>query len=98
MMLDLIEPLYANCVINGVDDPNLPQWKAHLEESDEAFRARLAEESGESGWNGSIGPGTVVNTNKVGRNDPCPCGSGKSTRSVAGRSGRELHKTEKSDT
>lgn len=34
MMLDLVESLYANCVINGVDDPDLSQWKAHLEGSD----------------------------------------------------------------
>ena len=27
----------------------------------------------------------VVNTNKVGRNDPCPCGSGKKYKQCCGR-------------
>ena len=30
-------------------------------------------------------PKTVVNTGKVGRNDPCPCGSGKKYKQCCGR-------------
>ena len=28
---------------------------------------------------------TIVNTNKVGRNDPCPCGSGKKYKNCCGK-------------
>jgi hypothetical protein len=84
LMLDLIDPLYANCIINGIDDPELPHWKAHLEESERAYRERQATGSSPRTANGSIGPETVVNTIKVGRNDPCPCGSGKKYKKCCG--------------
>ena len=29
--------------------------------------------------------GTIVNANKIGRNDPCPCGSGKKYKNCCGR-------------
>lgn len=31
------------------------------------------------------GPAPIVNTNKVGRNEPCPCGSGKKYKKCCGR-------------
>lgn len=107
-MLDLREPLYVNCVMNGIDLPQLPQWKLELQEAEQAYRERLAHErksrepQGTHGpqtlstsqtsqisttsqvWNGSIGPETVVNPVKVGRNDPCPCGSGKKYKKCCG--------------
>ncbi|RKQ28684.1 hypothetical protein D8M06_18595 [Oceanobacillus halophilus] len=49
-ILDLKEPLYANCVLNNVDYPNLEQKEKAKQKA---------------------------NRLKIGRNDPCPCGSGK---------------------
>lgn len=58
MMVDLIHSLYANCIINGVDDAALPAWKAHLEKIERVNRKGEAwTRSGESmvqDWNGSI--------------------------------------------
>jgi uncharacterized protein YecA (UPF0149 family) len=36
------------------------------------------------GGEGSSKPQTVTNTGKVGRNDPCPCGSGKKYKKCHG--------------
>jgi preprotein translocase subunit SecA len=36
------------------------------------------------GGDGSTGPKTVVAGQKVGRNDPCPCGSGKKYKKCHG--------------
>ena len=83
-MLDLVEPLYANCVINGVDDPELPSWKAYLEESERAYRERRNRFIDNAPWSGSTGSRTVVKPVKVGRNDPCPCGSGKKYKKCCG--------------
>jgi SEC-C motif len=85
MMLDLVEPLYANCVINGLDLPELPEWKAHVEEAEQARWERLNSMKNGRGWNGSNGSRTVVKAVKVGRNDPCPCGSGKKYKKCCGR-------------
>lgn len=84
MMLDLVEPLYANCVINGVDDPELSNWKAYLYESERAYRERRNSLSDNKKWDGAIGSRTVVKPVKVGRNDPCPCGSGKKYKKCCG--------------
>jgi SEC-C motif len=68
MMLSLEESLYTNCIINNIEHPKLGEWKDHL----------VAERQHQQ----SLGPippfkQPVVNDEKVGRNDPCPCGSGK---------------------
>jgi uncharacterized protein YecA (UPF0149 family) len=51
----------------------LPQWEAIY---DEETRHRLYMEQKKSG--------TVVVGKKVGRNDPCPCGSGKKYKFCCG--------------
>lgn len=51
----------------------LPQWDSIL--SDE-IRKEITKEQRKSG--------TVINENKVGRNDPCPCGSGKKYKKCCG--------------
>ncbi len=61
------EKLYYNMVAAKADWLfNLPQWENHLteEKRKELYKAQKLSK-------------TVVNENKVGRNDPCPCGSGK---------------------
>ena len=52
----------------------LPQWDALLTEE---RRKELYREQKKSG--------TVVKEKKVGRNDPCPCGSGKKYKFCCGR-------------
>ncbi len=47
-------------------------------------REKVAKESGTSG-DGSVQRRPVVKKNKVGRNDPCPCGSGKKYKHCCGR-------------
>lgn len=53
---------------------NLPQWENHLTEE---RRKELYKEQKRSK--------TVVKGEKIGRNDPCPCGSGKKYKKCCGR-------------
>ncbi|MDO5695712.1 MAG: SEC-C metal-binding domain-containing protein [Eubacteriales bacterium] len=70
-----LEQLYKDMVEARAD------WLYELEEWDAIFpekkRKELYLEQRKSG--------TVVNENKVGRNDPCPCGSGKKYKKCCGR-------------
>ena len=54
---------------------NLPQWDEILteEKRKELYKKQKAS-------------GTIVKGSKVGRNDPCPCGSGKKYKKCCGRS------------
>ncbi|MBQ3534997.1 MAG: preprotein translocase subunit SecA [Clostridia bacterium] len=47
-------------------------------------REKVAKETGTSG-DGTVQQRTVVKKNKVGRNDPCPCGSGKKYKHCCGK-------------
>lgn len=72
-ILDLTEDIYPNAVINGVDYPKVDQWKNELLEQDakwSKFRKNQAVEQ--------------AKRNKVGRNDPCPCGSGRKFKKCCG--------------
>ena len=75
--LDLdLELLYKNMVDNNAEWLyNLPQWESIF---DEAKRKELYKEQKASGTIRREGP-------KVGRNDPCPCGSGKKYKQCCGR-------------
>ena len=69
------EKLYRNMVEAKADWLyNLPQWERIF---DEETRKRLYREQKDSH--------TVRNTVKVGRNDPCPCGSGKKYKFCCGK-------------
>lgn len=69
------EKLYYNMVEARADWLyELPQWDAILTEE---RRKELYKEQKKSG--------TVVRDKKVGRNDPCPCGSGKKYKHCCGR-------------
>ncbi len=71
--------LYMNMVDARADWLyNLPQWEKIY---DEETRHELYMEQKKSG--------TVVNTMKIGRNDPCPCGSGKKYKFCHGKKGAE---------
>ncbi|MBE5952266.1 MAG: SEC-C domain-containing protein [Lachnospiraceae bacterium] len=70
-----IEKLYYNMVEARADWLyTLPQWDALLTEE---RRKELYKEQKKSG--------TVVKEKKVGRNDPCPCGSGKKYKFCCGK-------------
>ncbi len=69
------EKLYKNMVDARADWLyELPQWDAIF---DEETKKRLYLEQKKSG--------TIVKGPKVGRNDPCPCGSGKKYKKCCGR-------------
>lgn len=69
------EKLYKNMVKADADWLyNLPMWD---EIYDEETKKRLYLEQKKSG--------TVIVGKKVGRNDPCPCGSGKKYKKCCGR-------------
>ena len=67
-MMDLVEPLYVNLVLNEIDHQGIPEMKQHLVEKERRLNERKKQID-----NLSI----PVKSEKVGRNDPCPCGSGK---------------------
>ena len=70
-----VELLYKNMVDARADWLyELPQWDAILTEE---RRKELYKEQKKSG--------TVVKEKKIGRNDPCPCGSGKKYKFCCGR-------------
>ncbi|MGM0865263.1 MAG: SEC-C metal-binding domain-containing protein [Bacillota bacterium] len=66
-LLCLEESLYVNCVVNGIQHPKLPEWRHLLE----VMELQMLNEPP------ALIPQPVINDEKVGRNDPCPCGSGK---------------------
>ena len=69
------ERLYKNMVEARADWLyNLPEWDKHLTEE---RRKELYKEQRQSK--------TVVKGEKIGRNDPCPCGSGKKYKKCCGR-------------
>jgi excinuclease UvrABC ATPase subunit len=69
------EKLYKNMVDAKADWLyELPQWEAIF---DEDTRKRLYREQKQSG--------TIRKAKKIGRNDPCPCGSGKKYKKCCGR-------------
>ena len=74
------EALYKNMVDAKADWLyNLPQWdKIFTEEK----KKTLYMEQKKSG--------TVVKPHKVGRNDPCPCGSGKKYKQCCGRKAAKI--------
>lgn len=69
------EKLYKNMVAAKADWLyELPQWKEIYPEEE---LKRLYKEQKESG--------TIRKEKKIGRNDPCPCGSGKKYKKCCGR-------------
>ena len=66
------EKLYKNMVADWLYE--LPQWEKIF---DENTRKRLYKEQKNSG--------TIRKEKKIGRNDPCPCGSGKKYKKCCGR-------------
>ncbi|WP_280512997.1 YecA family protein [Rossellomorea vietnamensis] len=63
----LEESLYVNCVMNGIQHPKLSEWRHLLE----IMELEMLNEPP------AFIPQPVIKEEKIGRNDPCPCGSGK---------------------
>ena len=76
----LMEKLVSSCFVKNMVDAKA-DWLYELPQWDEIFDAdtkrKLYLEQKKSG--------TVVVGKKVGRNDPCPCGSGKKYKFCCGR-------------
>ncbi|TYR97065.1 hypothetical protein FZC84_19735 [Rossellomorea vietnamensis] len=62
MITDLEHSFYANVVLNEIDHPALQETKMNLIEKEKRIQTAAS---------------PIVKEDKVGRNDPCPCGSGK---------------------
>ena len=67
--------LYRNMVAAKADWLyNLTEWDAHLTEEERKELYRIQKKST-----------TVVKGKKIGRNEPCPCGSGKKYKQCCGK-------------
>ena len=70
-----LEKLYYNMVETKADWLyNLPEWDSLLDEEKRKDLYKTQKKSG-----------TVVKEKKIGRNDPCPCGSGKKYKFCCGK-------------
>lgn len=93
-VLMLESSLYANCVVNGLELPEMADWKRAIEQEEERLRRNRknagnrvfdydSDEADEEEWDDEFGfddrsPSVpYIAPPKIGRNDPCPCGSGK---------------------
>ncbi|MBD2870794.1 SEC-C metal-binding domain-containing protein [Paenibacillus arenilitoris] len=85
-LLNLTESIYAYCVISNTPHPSLSQWKKELDEEEARLAGREAELNRmavTAGFHGGLNK-PYTNPSKVGRNDPCPCGSGKKHKKCCG--------------
>ncbi|KGP74710.1 SEC-C metal-binding domain-containing protein [Pontibacillus yanchengensis] len=82
-MLELDEDLYCCCVINEIEHPKLPVWEEKINSkttpSDEEIFQQLQEYMQQY-----ENQNTPTKSKKVGRNEPCPCGSGKKYKKCCG--------------
>lgn len=69
-------------VVNEEEQSRRRQWKESHDELDMLSAAKRANLGAEATAQKT---GTIVNENKVGRNDPCPCGSGKKYKNCCGK-------------
>lgn len=88
MVVSLEERMYANCIINGIDSPELPKWRDKIKKQELRIN-----EAKKKFIHGNLNIEDLKNSfekhnelykadYKVGRNDPCPCGSGKNIKGV----------------
>lgn len=95
-ILNLTESIYAYCVISDTPHPFLPKWKKELDELERRMARRSIElermfnHSAKTGQKSNplnmlLDVKTYKNPEpKIGRNDPCPCGSGKKHKKCCG--------------
>lgn len=80
--MNLTESIYAYCVISNTPHPLLSRWKKELEQEEARLARREAELNSIAATN--VNFQSSSKPNKVGRNDPCPCGSGKKHKKCCG--------------
>ena len=73
-LVDIEQVVYGYFSIMGEHHPDLELWRQGAMESEMDFRNNSASVSNEP----------IRNENKIGRNDPCPCGSGKKYKKCCG--------------
>lgn len=86
-MMSLEEELYKTCIITGVELPELPKWKGKMEDMDWGSSRQRNSKVPPFGLSDTMlqsSRSTIVKTEKIGRNDPCPCGSGKKYKKCCG--------------
>lgn len=86
-IVDLREPLYASCRILGLELEEMQVWKKELEQEELNRKQRL--KSMDALWSPSsrpLSPKKFAGRKKVGRNQPCPCGSGRKYKKCCGKS------------
>jgi hypothetical protein len=76
--VDLEMTAYSYCSILGLDHPEIELWR-------EAAMERETYAKNVSKQGSLLSPAPIRNDNKVGRNDPCPCGSGKKYKKCCGK-------------
>ncbi len=72
----IAEILYYQFAIQGIDDPMMEKWRARMDR----FRKMSADPArffSKSQNAPRLSSNTITAQPKIGRNDPCPCGSGK---------------------
>lgn len=87
LLLSLEDELYANCVINGIDHPKLQSWKTLIDNRETRLKERDEELTKDFDHFNSrpINPQSPIQSTKIGRNDSCPCGSGKKYKKCCGK-------------
>ncbi|MNZ17735.1 hypothetical protein D3C78_347300 [compost metagenome] len=94
-LVDLEESLYVNCIINNVHLPELERYKHKIEQQEQEFLEREQQFAKPGKKSKGVNPTNTnqfglpssvpcVASEKVGRNDPCPCGSGKKYKKCCG--------------
>lgn len=74
-LIDLEEAAYGFYRVIGEDHTQLLDWKKEAEERAKIHQARM---------NNDVSVNPAIKQEKVGRNDPCSCGSGKKYKKCCG--------------
>lgn len=73
-------------MVNGIQEETISMlYHLKIEEDTKLKRERVAKPIKASHGNEPVKQQTIKNTKKVGRNDPCPCGSGKKYKNCCGK-------------
>jgi hypothetical protein len=74
---EIADNLYTRHILLGLDHPDLDLWRGHVHERHDRFAKNLLEGGAFRFLAASPRPEPHIAPPKTGRNDPCPCGSGK---------------------
>lgn len=78
-LIDVEETAYGFYKVMGENHPKLEKWKQIAERKEEDFQRNIESDT-------KIFPSAPIQKEqKVGRNDPCPCGSGKKYKKCCGQ-------------